>query len=319
MATKNFKKSLDRVLVYEGGYSNHPSDPGGATMKGVIQRVYDGYRRRNGLPLQEVSRINSAELQAIYRQQYWNAIKGDDLPVGVDFVMFDGAVNSGSAQSVKWLQRSLQADGVYHGPIDGDCSVSTLAAVQQHPDHDALIAGILSRRLGMLKALKTWSDFGGGWSKRVSSVRAIGQAWAMGSVGPQPSREVAELSGNAKGYAGDVAMALFSQESGTNTAAGGTGLAAVVQGAQQTLSEYAYISRWIAYVFIGLTVLGAVIAIGGAVSAFISSRQNKRAQAAIDGGAIAELPPNDFEDEPVLAPVAATARPRRNRKHKRKG
>lgn len=299
MAARNFDKALPRILVYEGGFSDHPRDPGGATNFGVTQRVYDGYRIRQGLPIRGVKNITRAEVNIIYRVQYWNAIKGDDLPAGVDLVVFDGAVNSGSAQSAKWLQRVLREDGLYSGPIDGDISGATLAAVKQHPDHDLLIADILARRLGMLQSLKTWPDFGRGWTKRVSSVRAIAQAWAMGSVGPQPTRDVALAGGNAKGYAGDVAMALFSQESGTNTAAGGTGLAAIVTGAQQTIGDYVSVSKWIAYLFVGLTILGALIAIGGAISAFISSQQNKRAQRAIDGDIVADLPPLEIEPKSV--------------------
>lgn len=306
MAARNFDKALPRILVYEGGFSDHPRDPGGATNFGVTQRVYDGYHIRQGLPIRSVRSITRAEVNIIYRIQYWDAIKGDALPAGLDFVMFDGAVNSGSAQSVKWLQRALREEGLYTGAIDGDISEATLAAVKQHPDHDLLIADILARRLGMLQHLKTWPDFGRGWTKRVSSVRAIGQSWAMGSVGPQPTRDVALAGGNAKGYAGDVAMALLSQESGTNTAAGGTGLAAIVTAAQQSIGDYVSLSKWIAYLFVGLTIIGALVAIGGAISAFVSSRQNKRAQRAIDGDVLADLPPREIE--PASRPRKSSAR-----------
>lgn len=288
MIEPGFDESYGRVLVYEGGFSNHPRDPGGATNKGVTQRVYDGYRRRKGLSTQSVRYISNAETREIYREQYWDAARCNALPVGVNFAVFDGAVNSGVGQSVKWLQRALAAGGYYHGPIDGDCGIGTIAGAQAHGDHDRLIADMLARRLGMLQSLKTWSDFGKGWSKRVSSTLAIAQAWASGSVGPQPAY-VVDLAGQAKGYAGDVTTASISQTAGTNTAAGGTGAVALLQSASSTIAPYADASPIITKIFIGLTLLSAAVAIGGAISAFVSSRQNKRAQAAIDGEIVADL------------------------------
>lgn len=287
---QNFERSLARVLVYEGGYSNHPRDPGGETNRGIIKRVYDGWRRRHGLPLQSVRLISTDELKAIYREQYWDACRAGALPAGVDFVVFDGTVNSGAGQSVKWLQRSLAAAGLYHGAIDGDCGIATLSAVAQHPDHDKLIADILARRLGMLKSLKTWGDFGVGWSRRVSSALAIGQAWATGSVGPQPIA-VAELGGAAKGYAGDVATATVSQGVATNAAAGGTGVYALLQSLPSTIQPYTDSSPIIAKVFVGLTLLSATAAVVGAGVAFWSAYQNRRAQAAVDGDIVATITP----------------------------
>lgn len=317
---ENYTKALSHILVYEGGYSHHLRDPGGVTLNGVIQRVYDGYRRRKGLPLRPLTAQMEKtaewrrERNDIYRLQYWNVIKGDELPAGIDLVVFDGAVNSGSMQSVKWLQRALQADGVYHGPVDGDLSLSTLKAVKEHADHDLLIAGILSRRLGMLQNLKTWPVFGKGWSRRISSVRAIGQAWASGSVGPQPLR-VADLGGNAKGYAGDVATALFDPQAGTNTAAGSTGIGVVLQGWANAVQPLLGTSDFINYMFIGLTALVAIVAIAGAVAAWWASRRNKRAQRAIDGEIVAALPDIAPDEAPSVPPPPPSppAHPRRRR------
>ena len=114
MSAERYNEALKRVLVHEGGYVNDPRDPGGATMKGVTQRTYDGYRKRLGLPSRPVSQITSAEVGEIYRRQYWAAVRGDELPAGIDYVLFDGAVNSGPVQSIKWLQRALgvSVDGV---------------------------------------------------------------------------------------------------------------------------------------------------------------------------------------------------------------
>lgn len=181
MTASSYDEALRRVLVHEGGWSDHPADSGGATMKGVTQRVYDGWRRRTGKAVRSVRNINETELRAIYRIQYWDAIRGDELPSGVDYATFDGAVNSGPSQAVKWLQRSL---GV---KADGEVGNVTLAAAKANSDHDALIGNMLDRRLAMLRGLRTWKTFGAGWTTRVKNVLAHAQAAASGSVGPEPA------------------------------------------------------------------------------------------------------------------------------------
>lgn len=108
-----FARSLPKFLVHEGGYSNHPEDPGGATMKGVTQRVFTEFLTANGQPSRDVRTITDAELQAIYRKRYWDIAKLDKLAPGVSYVFFDGNMNSGVSQCVKWLQRALAAMGLF--------------------------------------------------------------------------------------------------------------------------------------------------------------------------------------------------------------
>jgi len=103
----NYQTALAAVLKHEGGYANHPRDPGGATMKGVTQRVYDAFRRNKSLPTRLVRDIADDELQAIYRRQYWDATSCDDLPSGVDYAVFDFAVNSGVSRAATYLQTVL--------------------------------------------------------------------------------------------------------------------------------------------------------------------------------------------------------------------
>lgn len=164
MAQNNFAECLKKVLVHEGGWSNHPSDPGGATMKGVIQTVYNKYRQDKGLPAQTVRNISDDELKEIYKERYWDLIRGDELPLGLDYCVFDGAVNSGPSQSIKWLQRALgvTADGKF-GPV-------TLSALE-NKDIASVIKDYFSKRLAMLMSLKTWPVFGKGWGRRVSEVQ----------------------------------------------------------------------------------------------------------------------------------------------------
>lgn len=180
MTAENFERALAHILVFEGGNDDDPQDPGGRTSRGIIQSEYNVYRRRKGLPTRDVWHADDAEIREIYRTSYWDKVRGDDLPAGVDVVLFDGAVNSGLGQQAKWTQRALGVE------VTGRFDEATFAAIAADKDNDALIAGILSRRIAMLEGLRTWSRFGKGWSARVDSIRKIGQAWACGSVGPDP-------------------------------------------------------------------------------------------------------------------------------------
>jgi lysozyme family protein len=289
----DFPKAEDTIRVYEGGYSNHPRDPGGATNKGITQRVYDGYRRRRGLPLQSVRDISDAEVSAIYRAQYWDAIKGDELPAGLDLVMFDSAVNSGTGQATKWLQRALKDAKLYRGAIDGDLGEGTLGAVASHPDIDALIADVLARRLGMLQHLSTWDAFGVGWERRVHSALAIGQAMASGSVGPAPA-PAHEDCGNCKGYAGDIALPIISPEFGTRAGFAGGSAGVAIQASASKLEPFINSSQIISWIYVTLIVLAATIGVAGALSALYAQYKNKKAQEAIDGGAVATLTQGAF-------------------------
>lgn len=274
MTSQNFVPSLSGVLVHEGGWSNHKSDPGGATMKGVTQRVYDAYRRRRDLQPQSVHLITETELRDIYRKQYWDAVKGDKLPDGVDYVVFDGAVNSGPAQSVKWLQRALGTV-----KVDGVIGEATLAAVEAYPDHDRLIALMLDRRLAFLKALKIWPVFKGGWTARIAQVKDIGQAWATGSVAPKP---VFFAGGNAKATI-DQAKPLPAK--GGADAATGAGISSgslggVLEAARQQLEPLAGASTVIGYVVMALVVTGVLMTAGGfAYRAYASHKARVRADA----------------------------------------
>lgn len=167
MAADRFEKVLPLILAHEGGYVNHPADPGGATMKGVTQAVYDSYRRNKGLAVRSVRQITTTELRAIYKFQYWDMINGDRLPAGLDYAAFDYAVNSGASRASKDLQRVLgvKVDGqIGEGTIEKACE---LAGV----DEEGLIRDFCDRRMRFLKNLKTYGTFGRGWFRRVMGDR----------------------------------------------------------------------------------------------------------------------------------------------------
>lgn len=278
---EEFLRSLRNTLIHEGGYSNHPKDPGKGTMKGVTQRVYDEFRLSIKKALQDVRRITEDELQRIYKTRYWDVIKGDYLPSGLSYVLFDGAVNSGGGQSGKWLQRALKDMGLYRGQIDGLIGHGTLLAVSQVNDVDALISKVLDRRMAFLKALKTFSTFGKGWTSRVKSVLAVGQAWATGSVGP----EVTYIPmANAKALVTD---AKTKPVVGAADAAAGGGISFIGAGpmlkeAQEQIAPLAGTSQFIDTVMAALVMGGVVIALGGIAYRVYASRKGKALSDALD-------------------------------------
>jgi lysozyme family protein len=166
-----FPAALANVLAHEGGRIDDPQDPGGRTNRGVTQRVYDDWRAASGLPKRDVWDMDPPETEAIYRQLYWHPIRGDDLPPGVDYAVFDFAVNSGVKRAARFLQNAagVVADGVI-GP-------QTLNAVRGIPPM-LLIRAVCDARLDFLRHLETFDRFGRGWTARVKEVQAQAEALA---------------------------------------------------------------------------------------------------------------------------------------------
>jgi lysozyme family protein len=158
----NFAEALQALLKHEGGYVNHPSDPGGMTNLGVTKKVLEEWV---GHPVTEATMraLKPEDVSALYKNKYWDKIQGDFLPDGVDLAVFDAAVNSGPGRAAKWLQELVgaKADGVI-GP-------QTLTTVGQI-DPKKLVADYNAHRLAFLKGLPTFPTFGKGWSNRVAAV-----------------------------------------------------------------------------------------------------------------------------------------------------
>ena len=158
---ENYAQALKQVLKYEGGYVDHPKDPGGPTNKGVTQAVYDSWRKTQNLPTQSVRNINDSEVAAIYKNLYWDRISGDLLPAGVDFAVFDFAVNSGVSRAAKMLQSVV---GVTQ---DGVIGPATIQATKTY-----VAMAVTNKRLAFMQSLSIWSTFGKGWSARIADVKA---------------------------------------------------------------------------------------------------------------------------------------------------
>ena len=168
MTATTFERGLSLVLTHEGGWSDDPADPGGATNFGVTIGTLSLELGRPATRA-EVRALTPATVAPIYRRRFWNAIQGDALPAGLDYALFDFAVNSGPRRAVIGLQRALGiADDGRLGPV-------TLAALQGR-DVPTLIGALCDGRLSFLKALSTWPRFGRGWGRRVEEVRAAALA-----------------------------------------------------------------------------------------------------------------------------------------------
>ena len=159
---ENFDLALRALLKHEGGYVNHPADPGGMTNLGVTKTVWEEWV---GHPVDEKQmRALTPELVApLYKKKYWDKVCGDELPTGVDLAVFDLAVNSGPGRAAKMLQKVL---GVAQ---DGAIGPQTLLKAV-NVDSSKLVADYNAQRLAFLMALPQWDTFGKGWGRRVAEV-----------------------------------------------------------------------------------------------------------------------------------------------------
>ena len=163
----NFQKALAAVLVHEGGFVNNPKDPGGMTNLGCTKAVWEEHCGHD-VDEKTMRGLTPADVGPLYRQKYWNKIQGDELPSGVDYVVFDAAINSGPGRAAKWLQACVGVEP------DGNIGPKTLAAVRAF-NAKALVDDFGKRRLSFMMDLPTWPTFGKGWSRRVLEVTATGE------------------------------------------------------------------------------------------------------------------------------------------------
>jgi lysozyme family protein len=171
---RNFARALALVLKSEGGWSDNPADPGGATMRGVTLANFRRYVKPDATSA-DLRKISDGQIATVYRRFYWDAVAGAELAAGIDYAVFDFAVNSGPGRAAKVLQ------AVAGAVQDGRIGPATLSAVGERPP-GTVIDDLCDARLAFLKPLPTWPIFGKGWSERVRSVRA--QALLMSRPAP---------------------------------------------------------------------------------------------------------------------------------------
>lgn len=153
-----FDEAFTKLLGHEGGFVDHPADPGGATNWGVTERV----ARANGYQ-GDMRDFPQVAAKHIYRKSYWDSVRADELPPAIRYAVFDAAVNSGATQAVKWLQRAVGASD------DGRIGPQTLTMARAaQPDFAA--RRMLAQRLKFMTDLKTWPHFSRGWARRVADL-----------------------------------------------------------------------------------------------------------------------------------------------------
>lgn len=247
MARSNFAAVMDEVFLHEGGLSMHRGDPGnwtgGKVGVGELRGTNFGIAS-HAHPSVDIRNLTKAQAREIYRRDYWNPIRGDDLPEGLDLVTMDPAVNSGVSRGVRWLQQAL-GGGV---AADGRMGPQTLGAAAR-ANAVPVIQRACAIRMGFLRGLRTWDTFGRGWSRRVASVEAVSVRMALTAAG-QPARPVLIAQQQA-------AHATADREGRAASATGVTGAAG--GGSVATLAD---IPSWGLIAF-GLAVLLVVIALLG--------------------------------------------------------
>ncbi len=226
----NYDRALPLFLKHEGGFVNHPKDPGGATNKGVtigtLKRLGIDVDGDGDSDITDLRNLRHEDVARVYKLFYWDAVKGDLLPPGLDYAVADFGINSGPARAAKHLQKVV---GVAQ---DGDIGPKTLAAVAARDPQD-IINALCDSRLRFLKALKTWGTFGKGWGRRVAEVRAVALAWAEaqpvkapsvtlsteGVTPPPPKTATPSTTAPRGNYAGKFILALLALAGGYAAAA----------------------------------------------------------------------------------------------------
>lgn len=183
-ADARFDRCVTHVLRHEGGFVDHPSDPGGATNRGISLR----YARTRGsmfdldgdgdVDKNDILLVTEPFAKQVYRDWFWNDVRGDELRAGIDFVMFDFAVNSGAGRAIRFAQQC--AGEMLRRPItvDGYIGPQTMAALREVDPQD-FINNYNDDRLSWLQRLSTWKTFAGGWSRRVVETTEIALQMAL--------------------------------------------------------------------------------------------------------------------------------------------
>ena len=164
MSAENYHKCLELILHHEGGYVNHPKDPGGETNLGVTKRVYEEWGGTK-----EMVDLTVEDVAPIYEKNYWGRVKADDLPSGLDLCVFDFAVNAGPGRAAKYLQSMIGTT------VDGGIGPNTLKAVYNYVEEvgvQGTIEEYQSGRISYYEQLSTFETFGRGWTRRVEETTA---------------------------------------------------------------------------------------------------------------------------------------------------
>lgn len=215
----NYPYILKKMLRYEGGFANHPKDPGGRTLQGVTQAVYDKYRKKKGRPTQKLTAgmmgtpLWEAEMAEIYRGGYWLPVQGPTVHHGVDGALFDYGVNSGPGRAIRVAQKLCGR------PVTGRLTADDVTAINKRSPAQ-LVDAICDERLAFVKSLRTWRTFGGGWTSRIRDVRNYCGALARGK---KPIAATSEPSPAGKAQVPKTTKTKGAVIAGGGAAGGGAG------------------------------------------------------------------------------------------------
>ena len=167
--SNKFSEALEVILHHEGGYVNHPKDPGGETNLGVTKRVYEDFGGTK-----DMKELTKEDVEPIYKKNYWDRVKGDDLPEGLDLCIFDFAVNAGPGRAAKFIQRLVNTT------VDGGIGPNTLKCINDHVEQYGVSTTIdqyQSERQNYYESLSNFETFGRGWTRRVDEVTEEAKKW----------------------------------------------------------------------------------------------------------------------------------------------
>jgi len=159
---ENFPQCFALVLKNEGGYVDNEKDPGGATNLGCTKATWEAWVGHS-VTKDDIKALMPKDVMPLYKAKYWDTINGDNLPEGVDYAVFDFAINSGPSRAAKALQSVLNTNP------DGQIGPTTLRALETANAREVATA-VCEARLAFLQSLSTYGTFGKGWSRRVSEV-----------------------------------------------------------------------------------------------------------------------------------------------------
>ncbi len=293
MARESFSSAIAYVLAHEAGYVNDPKDRGGPTNMGITLATLSAWRGVR-VTAADVRALGRPEATAIYRSEFWDRIRADLLPAGLDYALFDFAVNSGAGRAVQYLQALLKARKLYAGEIDGGLGAKTLEALAKLTDIPRLVGDLSAMRLKYLRRLDDWPRYGKGWARRVAEVQAVAARMAGGGPALPQVATLPEPAPSSRGAR--VAV--------SRTLPGKAAILSVASAVGEQASEYATtisalqdiepVFRW---AFAALTVIGILAGLAKAI------------QLAQGNGDIPRVPRAARAPDPVGAPIEAPAAP----------
>jgi lysozyme family protein len=294
MARSTFNPAIDYVLAHEGGYVNDPKDKGGPTNLGITQATLAAWFG-HAVSADDVRHLTRWDATAIYRAEFWDRIRGDLLPAGLDYALFDFAVNSGAGRAARFLQTLLKARGLYAGDIDGGIGAKTLDALRGVNDVPRLVDDLSAMRLKYLRTLDGWGRYGKGWARRVSEVQYAAERLASTQSHVYAfSLPPTKTAPSARGVGGKVAV--------SRTLPGKAVILSFASAVGEQASEYATtisalqdIALMFKWAFAILTVIGILAGLAKAV------------QLAQGNGDIPRVPRAARAPDPVGASIEAPA------------